>query len=149
MLDLSYRGQRDSCIQKGLAAAEEGNTSLSLRLLNQLEPDDRSPLVHSYQAYCIAVEHNAIQKALILSGRALQDDPYDPLIYLNLGRIFLVAGKDEKALQAFRKGIRCQRHPLLLRKLECLGSRRRRVFPFLPRSNHLNVVSGKLFSKFS
>ena len=136
-------------VEEGIKAVEEGNTSLGLRLFNQLGTGEKSPVVLSYQAYCLADEQHAYGKALELTSSALQADRFHPLIYLNLARIYLVAGRENKAMQALRRGIRCQRHPLLLRKLESLSNRRRMVFPFLGRSNPLNVVSGKILSKLS
>ncbi|MDX2495736.1 MAG: tetratricopeptide repeat protein [Desulfuromusa sp.] len=136
-------------IEEGIKAAEEGNTLLALRLFNQVGSEKMSPLVLSYHGYCIAHEQRAFEKALELSNKALQADRTHPLIYLNLGRIYMAAGYEKKAEQVFRRGIRCQRHPLLLRKLESISNRRRMLFPFLQRSNPLNVISGKLFSKFS
>ncbi len=149
MLGISDQVDRGSLVEEGIKAVEEGNTSLGLRLLNQLGTAEKSPVVLSYLAYCLAAEQHAYSKSLELTSNALQSDRFHPLIYLNLARIYLVAGRENKAMQTLRRGIRCQRHPLLLRKLESLSDRRRMVFPFLGRSNPLNVVSGKILAKFS
>ncbi|MFK5927475.1 MAG: hypothetical protein QM483_12655 [Desulfuromusa sp.] len=134
-------------VEEGIKATEEGNTRLALNLFSQVKPAEMSPLVTSYQAYCIATEQKNFRKAMDQAIDALQADRSHPLIYLNLGRVFLAAGYRKKAMQTFRKGIRCQRHPLLLRKLESLSNRRAMPFPFLQRSNPLNIIVGKLFSK--
>lgn len=149
MLEISDHGERGTLAEEGIKAAEDGNTRLALGLLSQLKPAEMSPLLTSYMAYCLACEKRDFKKALALSLNALQEDRLHPLIYLNLGRVYLVAGLPKKAMQTFRRGIRCQRHPLLLRKFESLSNRRRMLFPFLGRSNPLNVVSGKILSKFS
>ena len=147
MTEISYQGNYGTLVEEGIEAAEEGNTRLALSLFNQIELTEMSPLVMSYLAYCIACEQKAFRKALDLSNKALQGDRFHPLIYLNLGRIYLAAGYEEKAVQTFRRGICCQRHPLLLRKLESLNRRRPRPIPFLQRSNPLNIIIGKFFSK--
>jgi tetratricopeptide (TPR) repeat protein len=79
--------------------------------------------------------------------RALQKDRTHPLIYLNLGRIYYAAGFESKALDFYRQGLRYQKHPLLLRRMEILCLRRRRFLPFLDRSNPLNIITGKILSK--
>jgi len=149
MTEHSGSAHYGTLIEEGIKAAEEGNTLLALRLFNQVGAERMSPLVLSYHGYCIAQEQRDIKRALQFSNRALQENRAHPLIYLNLGRIYLAAGMEKKAIRVFRRGILCQRHPLLLRKLESISSRRRMLFPFLHRSNPLNVISGKLFSKFS
>lgn len=147
MTEIPYQGGYGALVEEGIKAAEDGNTRLALDLFNQLKPTETSPLVASYLAYCLAYEQKAFRKALALANGALQADRLHPLIYLNMGRVLLAAGYEKKAMQTFRKGIRCQRHPLLLRKIESLSNRRSRPFSFLSRSNPLNIIVGKIFSK--
>lgn len=147
MTEMPYHGGYGALVEEGIRAAEDGNTRLALDLFNQLKPAEISPLVASYLAYCLAYEQKAFKKALDMANSALRADRLHPLIYLNMGRIFLAAGYEKKAMQTLRKGIRCQRHPLLLHKIESLSNRRSRPFSFLPRSNPLNIIVGKLFSK--
>lgn len=147
MTEVPYSGESEALVEEGIEAAENGNIRLALDLFNQLKPTETSPLVTSYLAYCLACEQKAFRKALDLANDALQADRLHPLIYLNVGRVFLEAGYKKKAMQTFRKGIRCQRHPLLLRKIESLSNRRPMPFSFLPRSNPLNIIVGKILSK--
>ena len=147
MTEMHYSGGSEALVEEGIKAAEDGNTRLALDLFNQLKSTETSPLVASYLAYCLACEQKSFRKALDMANDALQADRLHPLIYLNMGRVFLEAGYEKKAMQTFRKGIRCQRHPLLLRKFESLSNRRPMPFPFLQRSNPLNIVVGKIFSK--
>ena len=147
MSETSYQGDYEALVEEGIKAAEDGNTRLALDLFNQLKSTETSPLVASYLAYCLACEQKSFRKALDLVSDALIADRSHPLIYLNMGRVLLAAGYEKKAMQTFRKGIRCQRHPLLLRKIESLSNRRPMPFPFLQRSNPLNIMVGKIFSK--
>jgi tetratricopeptide (TPR) repeat protein len=80
--------------------------------------------------------------------QALEEDPDNPLIYLNVGRIYLAAGYETRAIRAFRKGVTLEPHPLLLRKLGVLVPRRRPIVPFLDRANPVNVITGKLLARF-
>lgn len=133
----------------GIQATEEGNTPLALRCFRQIPEAEMSPLVRSYYALCLAREQKAFNPALDLANQALRDDHTDPLIYLNLGRIYLASGHESKAMETFRRGLRWQQHPLLLRRVEVLCTRRRTLFPFLKRTNPFNVLAGKLFSRIT
>lgn len=139
--------REQSVIAEGIEAVEQGNTALAMELFSRVKATDVTPLLASYQAYCLICERKTIQKAINLGLRALQEDRTHPLIYLNLGRIYYAAGFKEKALYFYRQGLRYQQHPLLLRRMEMLCRRRRRLFPFLNRSNPLNVLTGKILSK--
>jgi tetratricopeptide (TPR) repeat protein len=140
-----------SLIAEGIEAVEQGNTALAMQIFSRVKTTDMTPLLTSYQAYCLACERKTIPKtipkAINMALRALQEDRTHPLIYLNLGRIYSTAGFEQKALNFYRQGLRYQKHPLLLRRMEMLCPRRRRLFPFLNRSNPLNVVVGKICSK--
>ncbi|SEA55691.1 TPR repeat-containing protein [Desulfuromusa kysingii] len=139
--------QKHAAIAEGIEAVEQGNTALALELFSQVKTTDMTPLLASYQAYCLACEQKTIPKAINMGLKALQDDGTHPLIYLNLGRIYYSAGNKNKALDFYRQGLRYQKHPLLLRRMEMLNVRRRRLFPFLSRANPLNVVAGKILAK--
>lgn len=132
----------------GIQSTEEGNTALALRCFQKIPDAEMSPLVCSYYALCLAREQKAFTPARELAKRALQVDHTDPLIYLNLGRIYLASGHEGKALEAFRCGLRWQRHPSLLRGIEILCTRRRMFFPFLKRTNNFNVLAGKIITRF-
>ncbi len=134
-------------IQEGIEAAESGNTALALRQLSKATPEERTPVVLSYLAYCLASEQKSVRDALDLCRSALEEDPTHPLIYLNLGRVYLETGFEDKAILALRKGVRYRRHPMLIRKLDSLNTRRRPLFPFLHRSNPLNRITGKLLAR--
>ena len=76
----------------------------------------------------------------------MRDAPQDSTHYLNLGRIFLAAGRKDKAIQSFRQGLKIERNPRIQNHLNQLGVRRPEVFPSLDRDNPLNKYLGKLFS---
>ncbi len=137
----------NASIAEGIAAVEQGNTALAMNLFSRLKAAEMTPLLLSYQAYCLACERKTIQKSLNLAMQALRANRTHPLIYLNLGRIYQVAGYEGKALHFYQQGLHYQRHPLLLRKMELLCPRRRCLFPFLSRSNPLNMLTGKILSK--
>src|SRR3990172_8519024 len=73
-----------------------------------------------------------------------------PILYLNLGRAFLAAGKKKEAVENFSKGLRHDRgHIELKKEMQVLGTRKSPPVPFLSRSNPINKYAGKLLDSTS
>ena len=115
-------------------------------------PDE--PILLSYYGYLEALVHKnythgistclkareiVLEKAI--SGR----DFFNPVLYLNLGRVYLAAGNKEDAFEALRMGlIFGNENEDLLCELRELGMRKKPVVPFLQRSNPVNKYIGKV-----
>jgi len=68
-----------------------------------------------------------------------------PILYLNLGRACLAAGRKKDAIDAFSKGVKYDKgHRELKKELQLLGMRKPPAVPFLSRSNPINKYIGKL-----
>lgn len=75
-------------------------------------------------------------------------DFYYPLFYLHLGRIYVMANKKDRAINALRKGIKYDpSHAELFKEIEALGFRKTPPIPFLPRGNFMNKYLGMVLSK--
>jgi hypothetical protein len=78
---------------------------------------------------------------------ALEKDPHNSVHHLNLGRIYVLAGKREKALQILRDGMQFDQNNEIFRELEVLGTRRPPVIASLRRGHPLNKYCGMLLKK--
>ncbi|MDA8173463.1 MAG: hypothetical protein M0018_02600 [Nitrospiraceae bacterium] len=68
-----------------------------------------------------------------------------PILYLNLGRVYLDAGDKARAFAAFTNGLATDPgNKEIAWEIKKLGARRQPVFTFLQRSNPLNRLAGKL-----
>jgi len=134
-------------IRKGVAALDDGNTLVALLHFDEAAKTSPTPVVLSYLGYCLAREHRQMQKGLSLCLNALQSDPNNPLFYLNLGRVYLLAGHKTKAISTFRRGLRQGRNPQIIEELKRLGLRGTPAFPSLSRNNPLNKYYGLLLEK--
>lgn len=105
------------------------------------------PQYASCFAYCIARERGQYQLAMTLCEKAIAREPENTLHYLNLGRVFLLAGKKTEALDVFRRGVSQERDQRIIDELNRLGERKPPVFPFLKRSNPLNKYLGMLLKR--
>lgn len=112
-----------------------------------LSLNSSSALCQSYVALLIASERGQMQKAIVLAEDALSKQPDNPLTYLNLGKLYLKAGRKAEAIEVVRKGLSCGDFPEGIKFLDAIGNRRKPVFPFLARKNFLNKYAGLLLKK--
>ena len=134
-------------IDLGVIALNQGDTRRALDMFREAAEVAKSPIVLSCLGYCLAKEEWEIKQGRALCLEALREDPNNALHYLNFGRTCLLAGQKQLALQAFRKGLKVQRHPGIVAELKKMGNRRAPVFASLPRNNPINRYLGFLFQR--
>jgi len=137
----------NALIRKGLAEIERGNTMLALIHFEEAAKLDDSPMVRSHLSFCLAKERRQMQKAVSLCNGALQEEPGNPVHYLNLGRIYLLAGQKKQAIQIWRRGLKIGHNPLITLELRKLGLRNPPVLQALGREHPLNKFLGKMLQK--
>jgi tetratricopeptide (TPR) repeat protein len=112
------------------------------------------PLILSYCGWLQAVVDKKYKSGLAACRKALvlfkTSDPelaarVYPIIFLNLGKTFLVTGRKKDAVENFQKGLKYDRSNAELKKeMKLLGMRKKPPIAFLSRSNILNLIIGKL-----
>ena len=144
---MKHDNSYDELIEKGIALLNANNKLAALACFDKALARGNSPKLLSYLSYCIAAERGRIQEALKLCNEALAQEPHNPLHYLNLGRIYLHAGKKNEALTELRKGLSLGEDNTIRSLLKRFGTREKPVFPFLPRGNFLNKYAGLLLHR--
>ncbi|MCL5021977.1 MAG: tetratricopeptide repeat protein [Nitrospirae bacterium] len=132
----------------GMRALARGDTLSALSFFEKAGRADDKPAYHSYLALCIAKERGQFQLAVTVCEKATAREPHNPVHYLNLGRIYLLAGKKADAIRAFREGLSHERDQEIIEELDRLGTRKRPLLPFLGRSNPINKLLGLALKKF-
>jgi tetratricopeptide (TPR) repeat protein len=103
------------------------------------------PVATSYYALCIAAYRKDAKIAINICRAAVKRGFYSPELFLNLGKIYLLAKRKDLAIRAFSKGLCVDRsHKGLKRQLKKLGSRRVASISFLPRGHAINIMIGQL-----
>ncbi len=139
--------QAEEFYEKGLHALSNGHVYLALVCFEQAANLEKSPMYSSYLAFCIAKARGQYREATDLCAEAVVEEPSNHLHYLNLGRIYLLAGDREKALRTLRDGLQYDKNNEILRELERLGLRKPPVFHWLRRENPINKYCGILLKK--
>jgi tetratricopeptide (TPR) repeat protein len=135
--------QFQSLVREGLEAMNDDDTLLALMLFEDAARIRKPPLVRSCLAYCLAREKQLYSKAIAMCQSAKQDNPENSLHYLNLGRIYLMAGHKRSAMITFRQGLKMERNPRIVAELKELGVRRPPPLPRFSREHPFNRLLGK------
>lgn len=99
----------------------------------------------SYFGLASALAHGTTPEAIQACERAARTEFHNPELQLNLGRVYLMAGRTTKALVTFERGLRLDPHHQILREeFVRLDRRRSPILPFLGRSHPMNRWLGKM-----
>ncbi len=139
--------KEEGLFEKGLALFEAGNGLAALSFFERACSQQENPVIQSYLAVCIAGERGQISEAVRLCEQAISQEPDNPVIYLNLGRVYLKSGNKLKSLEILRKGMSAGDNVEIRMLLEKIGNRKPPPFPFLDRSNVLNKVAGLILAR--
>ncbi|MEK6531177.1 MAG: tetratricopeptide repeat protein [Deltaproteobacteria bacterium] len=135
----------NALLEKGIEHAEHGRFKEALQIFDEDLFFAFHPVAMSYYAVCLARLDNAHERAVSLCLIALEREPCNPDIYLNLGRILLERGDKPYAIKAFKRGLDINDgHAGLKKEFRRLGVRKSPVISFLPRTHCLNRILGSM-----
>jgi Flp pilus assembly protein TadD len=99
----------------------------------------------SYFGLCLAHTEKDYERAVRVCFQALEAQPKDPLMRVNLGKVYKLKGDNAAAHESFLRAWKLQKgHPAAAAELTRMGIRRPPFIPFLPRGNPANRYLGKL-----
>jgi tetratricopeptide (TPR) repeat protein len=139
--------ESDELFEKGVKAAEMGNWLAALACFEKVVQSGGKPASLSYFAVCIARERGQYNKAEMHCREAIDQEPANPLHYLNLGRVFLFQGRKTEAIQIFREGLSHGLDERIVDEFNRLGTRKKPVLSFLKRDNPINKFLGILLTR--
>ncbi len=138
----------DDYLQLGLAYIQEKNLSEAIGCFRRaMEVYGENPPAEllSYYGYCLATLEGRIAEGLNFCQRALRMEMNRADFFLNIGRVELKGGQKSRAVQAFMRGMRIDKHNRqIVEQMRALGFRSRPVLPFFPRSHPINKFLGRL-----
>lgn len=142
----------ENCFKKGLSAlVEQDYTEASSMFRRALELDrDRSkrqPDMRylSYYGYSLAKAKVSTSTAIQACRTAVSRQKNDPVLFLNLGRVYVLSGKVSLAAESFERGLRLAPEDRALRnELARIDRRAKPAFSVLSRDHVFNRWAGKL-----
>lgn len=132
---------------RALCAFSAGEFSSALAQLERVLKMGENPLLHSYLGFCIAKERGQVKKGTELCLASLECEPQNPVHYLNLARVYQVAGDKRQAIGVLRKGMGMGGSEEILALLDKLGTRKPPPLSFLSRDHILNKWLGIALSR--
>jgi tetratricopeptide (TPR) repeat protein len=139
--------EAEKLFTSGLNALAQGNTLTALTLFEKAVQKNEKPSYCCYLALCIAKERGQFQLAVTLCEKAKAQEPQNSLHYLNLGKIYLYAGKTDDAIRTFREGLIHEKDQAIIEELGKLTPRKPPVISFLKRNNPVNRFLGTILKK--
>jgi len=143
--------QQDKMAQKEFEQAQREldrvNVLAALASLERALAICDDTLWYSRLGYCVAKERGQLTQAYELCRSAITHDPQNPLHYLYLGKVHLLAGNQYEALQALRQGMVLGGLPEIETTLASIGTRKPPVIATLSRDNLLNKFLGIILAR--
>ena len=137
----------EALFKKGLESLARNEWTAALACFEKAAGLLNIPIHNSFLALCIARERGQINKAISLCRETLEEEPDNPVLYLNMGKIYLMQGKTEEAIEAYRKGLSQGPNEQIIAELERIGNRRPPPLSFLSRDHPLNKYIGIILGR--
>ena len=143
----STAAEAEDSYNNGLEAMKNRDSLSALHFFEKAVKLERVPIYLSSLAFCLAKEKREFPKSISLCKEAIKYEPRNAAHFLQLGRIYLLAGQRKESIHILRMGLRIGKNAEISRELERLGSRKEPVLPFLGRGNPLNKYLGIVLKK--
>jgi len=137
----------EALFKKGLESLARNEWTSALACFEKATGLLNIPIHNSFLALCIARERGQTNKALALCRETLEAEPDNSILYLNMGKIYLMQGKTEEAIEILRKGLTQGTNEQIIAELGRIGTRRPQPLSFLSRDNPLNKYLGIILSR--
>jgi tetratricopeptide (TPR) repeat protein len=142
----------ENSFRRGLAALFDGDAAAASdhfqsAILIEVQHGVKGPQMRylSYYGLSRAQAYGATPQAIQACETAARRDFFNPDLLLNLGRVYLLAGKTTRALAAFQRGLElAPRHKGLLAEHKRIDRREPPPLGIVSRSHPLNKMLGKL-----
>ena len=137
----------EALFTRGLESLSRNEWTSALAFFEKAAGLMDKPAYKSYLGLCVARERGQIKKGAALAREAIEAEPDNSIHYLNLGRIYLLQGRVESAIAAFREGLSREANEQIAEELRRVGTRRPPPFRFLKRDNPINKYLGIILAR--
>ncbi len=142
----------ENCYREGLVALMEGRPDKATNYFEAAMLTERQHNVHrpqmrylSYFGLSRAMSRGADRDSIRACETAATEEFFNADLLLNLGKVYLLAGKVTKALNTFERGLNVDpNHKGLQAAIRRADRRRRPPLPFLQRDHLINYWLGRM-----
>ncbi len=135
----------ESC-EPGCSMLEAGQSEAALAYFRTaFSQNPGNARIRSYLGLCVGLVERRFDQSRELCQVALDQEFFNPELYLNMARVHLCFGFKSEAIRYLRRGKMIDPANLEIQQaLAGLGPRRRQVLGFLPRRHVLNRLLGSV-----
>ena len=133
--------------KRGIELVDKGEFAAASKVFHDIymnEPENA--LVISYLGLLKAIKEAKPRDGLNMCLQALHLEQEEPLIYLNLARVYIILDDRYQAVKVVHKGLkhRSPHRAKLQEFADMMGRRRKPTLQFLHRDHPVNIILGKL-----
>jgi tetratricopeptide (TPR) repeat protein len=162
----------EELFDRGVRLLKRGETLGALPFIEKSFALRETAECRSYLGLLKAIERGKTSEGVALCTAAIEEEPDNPIFYLNLGKVLYKGDRKKEAIDTVRKGLYLgnilyeadrkkeatdnvreslyrQYHEEAQQWLDYLGLRKKPVLPFLPRQNLINKYVGIILRKLT
>ncbi|NIM63599.1 MAG: tetratricopeptide repeat protein [Acidobacteria bacterium] len=130
----------DRMYRQGLGMCRKGMVNEAATIFRKIiASGSQEPQHLSYHGLLSATVNGQKREGLRLCERAMRFDPSSPDVALNLARLYELNGRNLKAVETLRRGLRASPgHPRMLKQINRLSPRKRPPLSMVHRNNPIN-----------
>lgn len=145
-MDSSQRRSPQWLCNRGIELLNSGDRLRALSFFEMAYELKQTPEIRSYYGMLAATERGLVKTGIELCNVSIDEEPANPLHYLNLSKLLYAVERKSEAVDIMLKASTLGPSQEIDQWIELVGMRKRPVFSFLARSNAINKYTG-LFLK--
>ena len=134
--------------KKGVELLRHGDRLKALSLFEKAYELKQTPECRSYLGMLTATERGQIRKGIELCQAAIEDEPQNPVHYMNLSKLLYSVERKTEAVDVVFQARGLASSPEVESWVRAIGLRKRPVFSFLSRRNPINKFTGLMLRRF-
>lgn len=146
-MDSSQRRSYEWLCKRGVELLESGDRLRALSTFEMAYELKQTPEIRSFYGMLAATERGLIKTGIELCNSSIEDDPSNPIHYINLSKLLYSVERKSDAVDVMLKASTLGPSEEVSKWIRVVGLRKRPVFPFLARSNTINKYTGLILRR--
>jgi len=146
-MDIEQRNSHDWLCKRGIELLRSGDKLRALNMFEKSYEIKSTPLCSSYLGMLTGTERGLVKKGVDLCRASIEDEPKNPVHYLNLSKLLYLVERKSEAVDLLVKARTIAPSEEVETWIMDVGLRKRPVFPFLTRQNPINKFTGLMLRR--
>jgi len=147
-MDIEQRNSPQWLCSRGIELLREGDRLRALNMFEKSHQLGSNPECRSYLGMLTGTERGLVKQGIDLCRASIEDEPKNPVHYLNLSKLLYSVDRKTEAVDLLVKARTIAPSQEVDTWIMSVGLRKRPVFPFLTRQNPVNRLTGLMLRRF-